>query len=305
MRVTFIHNPSAGEGSRADADEILALIRAAGHQVTYQSAHEKNWHAALKQPADLVAVAGGDGTVSKVSRRLVGQHMPVAVLPRGTANNLAHTLDLMDIPLPELIAGWATARHVPFDVGVATCPWDEEYFLESVGIGLFAWTTSRFDQSGEQGTEGAKNRHEELRDARRFLRERLSLFAPQGLQVRLDGRELSGEFLLLEAMNIRSIGPNLFLNPTANPGDGLLDVVFVRAEEQHKLNEHFQDQPRDDQDYPNLLIHRGKHLQMQGKGVEFHLDDRIWPDQDQTTGDQSFLVEVRVDPQALVFLVPA
>src|ERR1043165_4636053 len=166
MRVTFIHNPSAGEGSRADADEILALIRAAGHQVTYQSAHEKNWHAALKQPADLVAVAGGDGTVSKVSRRLVGQHMPVAVLPRGTANNLAHTLDLMDIPLPELIAGWATARHVPFDVGVATCPWDEEYFLESVGIGLFAWTTSRFDQSGEQGTEGAKNRHEELRAAR-------------------------------------------------------------------------------------------------------------------------------------------
>src|SRR5262245_23742673 len=139
MKVTLIHNPSAGEGDRSDADEIIAIIRAAGHQVAYQSSKEKNWQAALEQPADLVAVAGGDGTVGKVARPLLGRSIPIAVVPQGTANNLAHTLELMGIPLKQLVASWATARHLAFDIGVAGGPWGQDNFLESLGTGLFAW----------------------------------------------------------------------------------------------------------------------------------------------------------------------
>ena len=49
------------------------------------------------------------------------------------------------------------------------------------------------------------------------------------LQITLDGEDLSGEYILLEVMNIQHIGPSLHLAPDANPGDGLLDVVLVKA----------------------------------------------------------------------------
>lgn len=243
MKITLIHNPSAGDED-SDADELTAMIRAAGHLVEYQSSQEKHWRAALERPADLVAVVGGDGTVGKVGRVLSGRGIPIAVLPQGTANNLAATLELTEIPLQQLVAGWATARRLAFDVGVARGPWGQDIFLESLGTGLFGWMTCRFDDVGEQDLgehDGGEAKDVELRAARRFLRDQLRQFSARPLQIRLDERDLSGEFLLFEAMNARSIGPNLRLAPAADPGDGLLDIVLVSADDRAKLNEHLQD----------------------------------------------------------------
>jgi diacylglycerol kinase (ATP) len=47
------------------------------------------------------------------------------------------------------------------------------------------------------------------------------------MTIRLDGKDLSGEFIMLEALNIRSVGPNRNLTPKADINDGFLDVVFV------------------------------------------------------------------------------
>jgi len=52
---------------------LVELLCAAGHKVNYQSSKEKKWKKALKNPGDIVAVAGGDGTVGKVARRLIGR----------------------------------------------------------------------------------------------------------------------------------------------------------------------------------------------------------------------------------------
>jgi len=67
---------------------------------------EKKWKKALKKPGDIVAVAGGDGTVGKVARRLIGSPTPIAILPLGTANNIANTLDVTGKSLKELIRSW-------------------------------------------------------------------------------------------------------------------------------------------------------------------------------------------------------
>src|SRR5262249_5346147 len=102
VEVTLIHNPDAGDGEKPAADELVALVRGAGHEVLYQSVKERNWHTILEKPADVVAAAGGDGTVGKVVRRLVGRHIPVAVLPTGTANNISRALGLTDMPIERL-----------------------------------------------------------------------------------------------------------------------------------------------------------------------------------------------------------
>src|SRR5687768_18029855 len=106
MKVTVIHNPDAGNGDQPSGEEIIELIRRAGHEPRYQSSKEDGWQTALEDPGDLVAVAGGDGIVGTVAKRMIGRATPIAVLPLGTANNIAKTLDLMDVPLGELIRGW-------------------------------------------------------------------------------------------------------------------------------------------------------------------------------------------------------
>ena len=67
---------------------------------------------------DLVVAAGGDGTVATAAGIAVRTSAPLAILPLGTANNIATSLGV-SAPAPDLIASWATARRVPFDLGRA------------------------------------------------------------------------------------------------------------------------------------------------------------------------------------------
>ena len=138
MRVTLIHNPGAGKQGSGSAEQIIAALESAGHQVRYKSSKDDDWKKALKKPADLVVVAAGDGTVGRVTRRMVGRGVPVTLLPSGTANNIGRSLGLLERPFEELIRGWEGARRVKLDVGVAAGPWGERYFVEGLGTGLFA-----------------------------------------------------------------------------------------------------------------------------------------------------------------------
>jgi diacylglycerol kinase family enzyme len=111
LRVTLIHNPGAGRKGVNDPQRLVAMLRAAGHQTRYQSCDDVRWHDALNQPADLIAVAGGDGTIGRVAKRMAGRGVPVGPLPSGTANNISRSLGLIDRPFEELIRGWPQARR--------------------------------------------------------------------------------------------------------------------------------------------------------------------------------------------------
>src|SRR4051812_14757978 len=89
MRVTLIYNPGAGDDDQPGAGDLERLVRAAGHEIACVSSKDAGWEAALDRPADVIAVAGGDGTVGRVARRLAGRNVPLTMLPMGTANNIA------------------------------------------------------------------------------------------------------------------------------------------------------------------------------------------------------------------------
>src|SRR5215510_9263533 len=114
-RVTLIHNPKAGDDNQPTAGQLQALINEAGYKVCYQSVQEDDWEEALHRSADIIAVAGGDGTVTKVAKRLIGENMPIAVLPMGTANNISRSLGIAGQPVTRLIPSWGTARRLEFD----------------------------------------------------------------------------------------------------------------------------------------------------------------------------------------------
>ena len=61
MKVTLIHNPSAGDDAQPGAEALMTLMRAAGHQVAYRSSHDADWTVALEDPGDLSPSPGATG----------------------------------------------------------------------------------------------------------------------------------------------------------------------------------------------------------------------------------------------------
>lgn len=302
MKVTLIHNPSAGDAN--DAEHLRRLIRGAGHEVRYHSGADAGWEAILEEPADLVAVAGGDGTVTRVAKRLPGRGVPLAVLPQGTANNVARTLGVFDVPLADLVAGWERGRRRRYDLGTAHGPFGSVLFAEGVGLGLFAWTLPHADASPT--IANLNDPQAKVAYAIQMLRERLRIYPAQSVRASLDDRDLSGEYVLLEAMNTRYIGPNLFLAPAAEIDDGCLDVVMVTEAERERFEAYLASWQRGWHRPPDLPCRRGRRLCIEWERYELHIDDELWPGELDGAGMAPGTIELRGGgPSVEVLLPPA
>jgi diacylglycerol kinase (ATP) len=258
----------------------------------------------LKKRCDIVAVAGGDGTVGKVARCLIGSRTPIAVLPMGKANNVANMLGLTGRPLEDLIKGWKTAHCVNFDAGVAKGPWGSQCFIEGFGVGLFAETMSQLDGRKILDLTHSDDPKKVIRAVLNILKNQLRNYPSKNMTVRLDGRDVSGDYVLLEALNIRYIGPNLDLVPRADINDGFLDVVFVTKAQRAKLSKYFSDRISGKNSPVSLTVRRGRHLQIELKNSPIHIDDTAWPKGKDRTPLRSNAIDIKIDPGALVFLTP-
>jgi len=299
VRVTLIHNPGAGRQGPRQAERLHKLLEDAGHRVRYRSAKEDGWKKALKKEADLVVVAGGDGTVGKVARRMVGRGVPVTVLPSGTANNVARTLGLLGKSFELLVRGWDKARRVKLDVGLARGPWGERYFIEGIGAGVFAALLTK------PSDPRVKKRKKAVEAGLQRLQDIVERCEPTEIAARLDDKDISGRYLMMEAVNLRYVGPNLHLAHESKPGDGQFDVVLATEDERERLVrylEHWQD----NRDRLAILpTRRGRRLEIEWTGFPLHIDDKLRPKEESKPKEMAGKVEARLDGDTVEFLLPA
>ena len=94
----LLHNSDAGDEDHS-AEAITSLVANAGHEVAYHSLDGPGWQQALDESADLVAIAGGDGTVRTVLTAMAEREQAlVTVFPLGSANNIARAFGLSGSP---------------------------------------------------------------------------------------------------------------------------------------------------------------------------------------------------------------
>jgi diacylglycerol kinase (ATP) len=288
MRALLIHNPTAGTGSHT-AETLSAFLQEAGYTVSACSTKEGLFKKCLKETADLILVAGGDGAVTKVIRCLPNFDSPLAILPLGTANNIARTLGLegeADVLL-DCIRKRITR---PLDVGVVTGElWKKRRFVEGVGVGLLAdWMRS--------GTSKPPA-HQRTKIGRERLREALIKAIPRHWSLTVDGHELSHELLLVEVLNTRFIGPALPMGPSsATLADRLLDVVYLLPEARSEMLS-WLDNPE-----PNsspLLVRQGRKIVLNWEHGPLHIDDRSWE-----RPDKNAQVTIRLAPERLQVCAP-
>ena len=278
MRVTLIHNPKAGDDEHPSVDEVVALIRAAGHAVTHQPCNGDHWERVLDEPGDLVAVAGGDGTVGAVAVRSSEGAFPSPSCQWGRPTISQQLLGWRTSQSSSSSPGGRTARRIGFDAGVVHGPWGATSFIEGAGVGLLASAISQPDFRDIFALARLDNREERITSGQRWLKERLGKWPAKELKLTLDDNDLSGEYILLEVMNIQHIGPSLHFAPDADPGDGLLDVILFSAADRGKLGDYLTSRLEGHCHPPQWTVPRGKHLQLRWDGSEMHIDDKTWPD---------------------------
>ena len=308
MHLTLLHNPKAGTG-KPHKRELLELFERAGHEVVYQSTKEKGFRRALKSPGELVVAAGGDGTVGKVARWLIGSDLPLAILPLGTANNLARSLGLKG-SVERLIGSLARWRAVKFDVGFARGPWGDGPFLEAAGAGLFPRMMSQHVENRNDGVPDAVDAHGGLRGGVKLLRQVLGDSAGHESTIRFDGRTVEGRYLLIEAMNTRTLGPVFELAPRARPGDGWLDLVLIREDQRGELERYLRAVEAGRRRRFPFSVQRARRIELRCAATEFHFDDVYWPDHEERPLRRrkavagKIRVEIKLGAGALRMLVP-
>jgi diacylglycerol kinase (ATP) len=276
MRVTLIHNPKAGDEAHSRS-ELSTTLADAGHDVSYHSIKADGWKEALAGPTDMVAAAGGDGTVRRVVKELAGSDVPLTLLPLGTANNIARTLGFGDAAVAELVRAWPSARKRPFDVGKVESTSGGTQFVEAVGGGLFADLLAR----AEEAEDDANDVDEDLERGLRLLRGAIAEARSHRWILELDGTDVSDDLLAVEALNVGESGPRIPLAPDADPSDGKLEVVLVRPDDAGSLAAHVE--ARLEQrapEPPPLDVLRGRSLRVEfPDGCPVRVDDRLWGDE--------------------------
>ena len=304
MRVTLLHNPTAGRGKH-DKKQLLKALAKRGHETRYASTKKKNWEKKLKKKTDLVLAAGGDGASAKIASKLIDTGVPFAILPFGTANNLARSLGFF-APPQRIIRGLTRGTKEAFDVGVARGPWGKRYFFEGAGAGLLADYVRAADQEKEKNkkrTSKRRSKAQELACHVARLRRWLQDYPAEKWNLELDGKDISGRYILWEAMNIRSVGPALYLAPWAATKDGELDFVGVREEDRDILLKHFDARLAGQKTEFPLPMTRFRQLKVIRERSTIHFDDEIWPQKKEKTKKRTKLT-IKVKSSALIVLQP-
>ena len=290
MRVTVVHNPDAGSGDHLGS-ELLARLRDAGHAPAYASTEAASLTQALRAAPDVVLAAGGDGTVGAVARLMAATtpDIPMAILPVGTANNLARALGVSGTA-DEIIAGLESGAMRRLDIATVRAPWGTARFVESAGVGAFGAMLR--DAERENAGQTPASPTPNGRGSR--LRRVLERARPRHRQIDADGEDLSGTYLLVLALNIAYVGPGLALAPDADAGDGQLDLLLVGEADRDALGSYLTAISAGEEPTLAIRTRRVTRLRVEWSAASGHVDDHLWPER---SGDAESLLTGDARPE--------
>ena len=141
-RLLLVANTHSRRGRRGLAEAERALLRlGCSYEVKLTSAGDVTefiW--SRRAGIDAVAVVGGDGTLNGVAKALLLTRLPLLVLPSGSANDLARTLQIPP-NIGRAVELLKSGRLRSIDVGLA----NGSPFFNVASIGLGARVTGNLD----------------------------------------------------------------------------------------------------------------------------------------------------------------
>lgn len=136
--VHVVYNSAAGLFPGDSAEQIMTSfarhphVNCAVHACDDPGALLATVRKVVEQKADIVAAAGGDGTISSVADLLVGTDAALGALPLGTLNHFAKDLGV-PMDLDRAVDTICSGKTVAVDVGEV----NGRYFVNNVSLGAY------------------------------------------------------------------------------------------------------------------------------------------------------------------------
>ena len=133
-RMVIVRNPRSG--SALDTVTLRQVLHQAGVGADIvdlpHGPEFEEWIDRLAARYEVIAAAGGDGTVSSVAAAVARANKTLAVIPTGSLNHFARDAGI-PLKLEEAVALLRTGRQGAVDVGLV----NERFFLNNVSVGSY------------------------------------------------------------------------------------------------------------------------------------------------------------------------
>jgi len=166
---------------------------------------------------DVIAVYGGDGSISEVAQVLKGSNTPLAIIPGGTANVISKELGIPQnsIEAIELLKSFNT-ECIRMDMATA----NDNLFMIRMNLGIMADMVI-------DATREMKNRVGQLAYGIAGMQSVMKS-EPIQYKMKIDGREIVEEGVALTVTNCGNIGiEDYSFLPDISINDGFLDVILL------------------------------------------------------------------------------
>ncbi|WP_297117371.1 diacylglycerol kinase family protein [uncultured Porphyromonas sp.] len=214
-----IINPHSGTSRKTNIPELAYNILSESDSELYFVYTNDQGHVAqiiddvAGQGFDVVIGVGGDGTINEVADAVRPTSMTMGVIPMGSGNGLARSLDIpMD---PEEALEVIRRGYVK---RIDCCEANGVPFFVTFGVGFDAQVTASYDQKSFRGPLSYV-----LSTVDQFIKHKSSLY-----RLHLNGEVIEQKAFLVTCANADQYGNNAIIAPEAELDDGLFDVVVIR-----------------------------------------------------------------------------
>lgn len=218
--ITLCFHEDAGQVDRQILNDIITTLES-DHFVVFELNLAKATDQSLTSHftnSDIVIAYGGDGTVHHVLQHILALNKPptFAIIPGGTANDFARTLNM---PMSPVKAAQAITKEQTKQIDVGM--FNGRYFLNFFGIGLVTETKQAVSESESKETLGRFSY---------YLNSLQTLNEPEPFSVKVTGDDnhYEGEAIMVMVGNGQYTGGVRAFFNQADMTDGAFDVLIIK-----------------------------------------------------------------------------
>ena len=266
-------NPKSGNGRGNKVGKLVKQeFKALGIQyldISADSAQQSQENLKRKlrenQKFEGLFLIGGDGTVNLAVQELVGSDLGLALIPAGTGNDFARTLNLKLKNPEQLIKHYLSSRPSLIDVGKV----GEKYFVDVLSTGFDSMVNER------------ANAMKRIKGRAKYnisILLVLSTFKPKNYGFSIDGFSFESKAMLIAVSNGICYGGGMKVTPDAKIDDGLFDILILSPVSKLEFLKVF---PKvfsgKHTSHPAVKISRGRSVEIDSDAVAYADGERVGP----------------------------
>ncbi len=214
-KILFIVNPNSG---KQKAEKLIYSIRTIDPEFSIALTRNLKERAkTFKQNIEkyqVFIVVGGDGTVNKAIKYLIGRDDKIlAVYPAGSGNGFSNEMGFTK-NLEKLIEDARKGESLLVDVLSV----NKKNCINIAGLGFDSYVARQF--------EGSSGRR--LKNYIWATLKSVFTFKSFEAKLKIDGVKISGRYQMISIANTRQFGNNAIISPKSKPNDAIFELVLAK-----------------------------------------------------------------------------